>query len=208
MWYYFYHKRAPKTKFTAKYQMFLDYFWRSRFIIKLKKPKKPPKKSRRKSLGWGKKGSPPLPMPKLNFGLVPDSKTWFRLYIRWEPCGNYVQNCRHKNPCISARWNCIGRESKQNLWSFYPPPPIKWLRNTWMVPFFSRRLLILIIRDSITKESTIGVNKKRNSAQKKTSNCFIRRIPKCFIIHLWKKLVKQDLRKINKKYLLHVYKPS
>ena len=116
--------------------------------------------------------------------------------FRWEPCAGLL--AQESMYCSTALRNCIGRESKQKLLSFYPltppthtltipPPPIKWLRNIWMVPFFSRRLLILIIRDSITKEDTIGVNKECNSTQKKTSNCFFRRIPKCFIIHLWKK---------------------
>ena len=35
MEYFFHHKRATKTKFTAKYTIFLDYFWRSWFIFKL-----------------------------------------------------------------------------------------------------------------------------------------------------------------------------
>ena len=34
---FFHHKRAPKTALAAKYQIFLDYFWRSGSIFKLVK---------------------------------------------------------------------------------------------------------------------------------------------------------------------------
>ena len=82
MGYFFNHKRAPLTKFAAKYSRFLDYFCRSVFNLKTYIPLRSRKtwenlkNFEEKSFGFGKKNSAPIPKLDLGFGLTLFQTIW------------------------------------------------------------------------------------------------------------------------------------